>query len=559
MGVVQNIIGMVRDIKDRDRTSKINEQLKNYLNNPEATIAAINQIDAPTGLALNDKHISEQSARQAAARTSGSADLGAVRNVMRGLPPGSDYGTAFDNMAPAFASLGVSPERLASFKTATAANPGILMDDNAFEAWTKDQHSNTVAPIGSHVIRGGQVIDRVPFAPKTVTTQAGATTNVFDPNANEGTGGFTTGAGGPLTLERLRPLVVAQESSGDYTAVNSETGALGRYQVMPDTGKVLAQRAGLPWRPDMMRKDDQASRNYQDKIGNAAIQESIDFSGGDPSKLFSHYYGGPDRKRWGPKTRQYTSEMMDRLGGGRGNGAGLAGSSPTSVSVPAKPTVAGKTYSTLTPAEVAAAGLPVGTVAQRGSDGKVSVIDKVPAAARPKPYDYEKARTSADKLDLFVTATDDLLKDTGLDSAVGIVQGRLPGFMLGQRGQTWRNKLEGLKSNIGLSQLMEAKAGSSQGASGFGNLSNEEGRRLERAFGTLETSSDEGTIRENLKSIADVSRRANERIRWQMERADAGLPYRVPAAGTERGGYKFLGGSPEVQANWIKTRQGDAR
>jgi hypothetical protein len=226
---------------------------------------------------------------------------------------------------------------------------------------------------------------------------------------------------------------------------------------------------------------------------------------------------------------------------------------PTSVSVPPKPAAAGKTYRAATAEELK--NYPRGTAGQMGSDGKIVNLKTPPAASQPKPYDLEKARNTADKLDIFLSQSEDLLKDAGLDSAVGFVQGRLPGLVVGQGGQTWRNKLDSLKSNIGLAQLMEMKAASSQGASGFGNLSNAEGERLEKAYGTLETTNDERTIRDNLKTIVDTTRRANERIRWQMQRAEAGLPHDVPPVGTERDGFRFMGGSPENRANWIGVRK----
>lgn len=117
----------------------------------------------------------------------------------------------------------------------------------------------------------------------------------------------------PLTVEGLRPHVISQESSGSYIAVNKETGALGRYQVMPETGKVLAKRLGLEWRPDAMRHDTPEDKAYQDKIGDAAIQDAIDHGNGDPRTVFSYYYSGSaDPKKWGPKTRKYADEMLAR-------------------------------------------------------------------------------------------------------------------------------------------------------------------------------------------------------------------------------------------------------
>lgn len=125
----------------------------------------------------------------------------------------------------------------------------------------------------------------------------------------------------PLTVETLRPLFSAQESSGSYTAVNKQTGALGRWQVMPQTGEALAKRIGVAWRPGLMTSDSAEAQAYQDKIGGAAIQEAIDHSGGDPHKLFSYYYSGSTtayrNPAANPKTAQYVDDMMARLGPGQ--------------------------------------------------------------------------------------------------------------------------------------------------------------------------------------------------------------------------------------------------
>src|ERR1019366_1452532 len=148
--------------------------------------------------------------------------------------------------------------------------PNMLLDDDAYHAFAKDAYTNTVAAPGDHVIRSGQVIDRVPFAQRPVTTQAGATSTIFDPN----TGQFATappgtpdgsppglGTGGPLTVQRLLPLIRQQENAGQYTGSNS-VGAMGAYQLMPTDAQRAAQKAGMPYRPDMLTTDTPQNRAY---------------------------------------------------------------------------------------------------------------------------------------------------------------------------------------------------------------------------------------------------------------------------------------------------------
>lgn len=130
------------------------------------------------------------------------------------------------------------------------------------------------------------------------------------------------GGGGPLSVDSVLPHIVAQESGGNYAARNRSTGALGAYQVMPATGKTLAGRLGLPWRPELMASDSPEARAYQDQIGRAAVTEAVEASGGDPATMAAYYHGGSDRSKWGPKTRQYAAEVTARIGGGAPAAAG---------------------------------------------------------------------------------------------------------------------------------------------------------------------------------------------------------------------------------------------
>lgn len=564
MGVVQNIIGMVRDINDRKRASRVDDQLSNYLNNPDmqdTAIAAINDIDPRFGMAFADKRAADEARDTAARNAAQDRSLELMRNYLRGLPEGADVGAAMDQMAPFMQQLDVPENLYGGFRQAVTANPNALLDDKAYEEMMKDRFTGTVVTPGSIYVRGGKEQFRAPYAMRPVTTQAGAVTTPFDPNS----GNFVTGdAPGPamgpasmdpsgLTLEALRPLFVAQESNGDYTARNKETGALGRYQIMPDTGRALAKRVGVAWNPAMMTRDDPAARRYQDALGDAAIQEAIDYGQGDPDKIFGYYYGGPDTRKWGPRTRRYQQEMRARLSGGEGGGPTIT---RTSVAVPPKPTKPNVTSRVLTADEVKAMGLPEGTVAQRDSNGKVSVIDKVPAAQRVKPFDYERAGQALSQTNTLLAEAQKVIGMTGLAGATGSIQGRMPGWLIGQSAQDARNALGALRSNVGLQRLLQFKAGSSQGASGFGNLSNAEGERLEKAFGSLDDTSSDAAIKENLTLAITTLQRASERIAWQMQRADAGLDWKVPPEGTVRNGFKFLGGSPANPQNWQKVRKG---
>lgn len=122
----------------------------------------------------------------------------------------------------------------------------------------------------------------------------------------------------PITTEALTPLFVTQESGGKYTAVNPDTGAMGKYQIMPGTGEALAKNAGMPWVPELMTKDSPEAEAYQDKIGQAAVADTVKAGKGDPAATFSYYYSGSPTAykdaKGNPKTAKYVQDMMGRLG-----------------------------------------------------------------------------------------------------------------------------------------------------------------------------------------------------------------------------------------------------
>lgn len=421
MGVVQNIIGIARGINDRKKASRVEDVLQqNYLNNPDMVLPELLKVSAPAALAYEDdqmKRTTAATAAQEAARKARAERLGGAMKLFRGLPEGADVGAMLPQLTPLLQQQGLDETDIGALGELAASGLDLrALDDDTWKAITEDRYTTKVGTPGSHFVRDGKSVHQVPFARRAVTTRAGnsSSTDVFDPN----TGEFVTGEEGEVTVDpgtgevegeliesaqpvagmsaqELLPHFVAQESNDDYTAVNKDTGALGRYQVMPDTGRNLAKRLGLGWRPDMMKKDDPASQRYQDAIGTAAIQEAVDAGGGDLATTFAYYYGGSDRSKWGPKTRQYTAEMMERVGGGAPLGdvnAQQTNRSRHNISV----TAPGKSYRAATPAEIAAAGYRTGTAAQVDQDGKFVNI-KVPPA--PKAASAKAQKDEKNKLD----------------------------------------------------------------------------------------------------------------------------------------------------------------
>lgn len=128
------------------------------------------------------------------------------------------------------------------------------------------------------------------------------------------------GSQGPATFsQRVVGAVTAQESGGRVGIEGPQTAwgkAGGLMQVLPSTAREMADKLGIPYRPDLMTSKDKRAGPYQTQIGTAYLQQGFDKTGNLRDAL-RYYHGGPSRKMWGPKTNRYADEVMARLAGGR--------------------------------------------------------------------------------------------------------------------------------------------------------------------------------------------------------------------------------------------------
>lgn len=139
---------------------------------------------------------------------------------------------------------------------------------------------------------------------------------MFDEDRNGGyaDGGLIAFAKGDEVRSRFAKSIIAQESGGNYKAINKGSGARGKYQLMPPTARALAARLGLEYRPELLTADTPEAREYQDKLGEAAISEAWDYGKGDVGLAAKYYFAGPDQKKWGKKTEGYRSDILSRMG-----------------------------------------------------------------------------------------------------------------------------------------------------------------------------------------------------------------------------------------------------
>ncbi|WP_370309312.1 transglycosylase SLT domain-containing protein [Sphingobium abikonense] len=115
--------------------------------------------------------------------------------------------------------------------------------------------------------------------------------------------------------DKLFSALIDQESGGRAGAIGPMTSygqALGMTQMLPDTAREMAGKLGLPYREDLLRGSSETATQYQRALGRAYFDQALRETG-NPVDALHYYHGGPDRSKWGPKTRAYAQNVMGRL------------------------------------------------------------------------------------------------------------------------------------------------------------------------------------------------------------------------------------------------------
>jgi len=514
---------------DRAHADKLQRATQNalagYGQDPDTAVKNFMAVDAPAAIGLQQQLTQqraamatqqEESRKRALAAITGATDM--LRKVR---DSGGDVGSAYDHLDQGgiLDTLGMSPQEKAQYRAAIVANPALI------DIISQKAAEGVVLAQGAQLRdkNTGRLLGENPMTPKPLVVRRGdGGSDVIYPTPPGGApgaapgvvpGGVPAASGAPLTVETARPLFKAQESSGNYGAVNKDTGALGAYQVMPNTGAAIAKQLGLAWRPDMMTRDDPASVRYQDAIGGAAIKEALNASGGDPRTAFMYYYGGPDRSKWGPKTRQYADEMLARSGGANAapQNAGVAYSTP---GAPPKPKEAPAGY-------------------RFKPDGSLEFIPGGPADPGVKgPGKGDKAKTqalaAADQIDSAISAAQDLLNNKDIDSYLGNFQGRLPSWISSGRNDFNRD-LEALKTKVGINALQTMRAMSPTGGA-LGQVSDFENKMLQQSLASLDTTQSEDQFKKNLQKVIGSFQKMKQRLLTEVPNGDtaqSAAPVRV--------------------------------
>lgn len=135
-------------------------------------------------------------------------------------------------------------------------------------------------------------------------------------------GAAAAAEGGKIVVQNRRHLLNAieqVESSGRPGVPGPQTRygqAHGAMQVLDSTGKEVAAKLNIAWRPDLMRGTTVEAHEYQRWIGQAYFEEGLERYGGDVRKALMFYHGGPDEKKWGPNTHAYVGKVLAKLPAG---------------------------------------------------------------------------------------------------------------------------------------------------------------------------------------------------------------------------------------------------
>jgi len=568
------LISLIRGFQDRAHAADVNDAMQgngdptqNYLNNPQAAVKAVFDVDPNQGLALQDKYQAQQAQQQAQQQTAAQAAQtqaesqfkqfgGLLRAGYEADPQHFDAAGAIEAARPiAKSAWGMTDDHVDQMKAAVARDPTILRGFDPEYQKTADANLKdyTLAP-GAQRYSGGvnpTLVAAAPAERKAVAVPAGGMAASFDPN----TGGFATTAAAPqvgqpaggalpkVPAAQLLPVIKQKESGGDYTAVSPQ-GALGAYGIMPDTGRVLAARAGVAWRPDLMTSNDPAAQKYQDAIGGAAAQEAVDKTGNVADAL-RYYHGGSNRAVWGPKTQAYAADGLSRLGI-QGGAQPAAPAAPGVLMGPPKVPAAGKGgWETLPPDQVKTLGLPDGTVAQRNASGQIKVISKPTAQQQSATAgDAASRQSTLSMFDDMDHTLDQLDKDPNLNSHLGAM-GAVTNLLPGSHGRYIKGQIDKINSEKLTSLLSNLKANGNP----LGNrILKVEVEQLPKTLANLDMDQNPTDFHANIATARQQIARMRSATQGYYQTQSG--PQAAPKPGTVMDGHVFLGGDPSQARNW---------
>jgi soluble lytic murein transglycosylase-like protein len=114
-------------------------------------------------------------------------------------------------------------------------------------------------------------------------------------------------------LETLYRAMIRQESGGRAGVSGPKTvygTALGMSQMLPETARQMAARAGVPFDVSLLRGTSRQAQAYQYKLGLEYAKEAWENTNKTAYDIARYYHGGPNRKIWGPKTATHGAKVF---------------------------------------------------------------------------------------------------------------------------------------------------------------------------------------------------------------------------------------------------------
>jgi hypothetical protein len=517
--------------------------------------------DIKTGVGLQESQRKRQSEETAEKLKWMSSAADALTRV-----PADGRQQAFDqHLLPTFQAMGLPPDVIDTLRRADKSDQALALFkrdvDNQYDFFTTR---------GGGVYKGNKRTgsveafrDPTPESPKGSwkerTNADGSTSLVWltDPGA-EAAPAPAAPAAADAPVATARPNTDAvwsamkqRESGGRPGVIGPQTPygrAQGLTQMLPATAREMAQKLGVPWRPELMTGKTPEAAAYQEQLGRAYYEEGLAKYGGDPAKAAAYYHGGPNERLWGPKTQEYARAVTGGQGqnppmaGGDGgdtlrSGREIAWSAPGAAKGKGRPATA---------EEKARFGIPENVPAQIKPDGTVDVIQLPKGTEDPAKAEQSKQMRAEKARNIIATVDGALgligkgvLPGSGEAGFRGAVASRIPGTKAYDLART----METIKANLGFEELQAMRDASPTGGA-LGQVAVQELVALQATVANLDIGQSETQLRGNLnriKSHYSKWKNAVERAETGAGQVGAGKRLSPQEAAKLAPGTKFIG------------------
>lgn len=519
------LFGLIHDLGDRRRARKIRDAQRDYLSDPLAAIQAVNEIDPNVALDLRDDYQNVLAQRnqqeQAALEAERTRALGAARGITQGLmrvqQNGGDVVAAFNEAVPILRNgFNMTDEEIDDWRLRITGDPNTLPNMYRLlnEPTTAESKLYEIGPGEGLYDSQGNNLARQPSLPRTVTVKradGGTDVLIMDEEGNFVQSGQTGGV----------PSATASVP-GQRLGVNPQ--ARGMRNNNPGNIKVSDD---MPWasrQPGFAGSDGTFARFATMEQGIAAQERLLgqNYVNGqrNVTQIVDKYLGF-DPNRRGENSREsrdnYIRYVAGQLGldssapvpqsmlaplaqamrefengggpatGGTGQGPRPAYSTPGAV-----PEADG--WRDLTAAENQQRGLDPNRRYQIGIGGdNEGRIVEVPGQTRPgagkagETNGTQEVTSAVSAASRMRDAARRIRNHPSFDQATGSIQGRLPSIFQGS--QDFDTDLQAFKDRVVIETITAMKKASETGATGFGQLTEKEGSRLENSMGSLSATS----------------------------------------------------------------------